>query len=298
MADRTPRRETDPTEPGAVRSDVTLLARDLDVVYRVHEDRKRPSLRDVVARRGAPRGLREIHAVRGVSLTAHEGEAIGLIGRNGSGKSTLLQAMAGLLPARSGDVYARSQPQLLGVGAALQKSASGRRNIELGGLALGMDRDQIEEVTASIIEWTGLEDFIDLPLGTYSSGMRARLAFAIATSARPDILMIDEALGVGDEEFQRRSHERMAEMLESAGSIFLVSHGMGNILEVCNRVVWLDQGEIVQDGDPETVAEAYQSHMRSLRRDKRQAAKRERKKARKRRQRSEQPGPEQVADTS
>lgn len=236
--------------------DVTVLARDLHVAYRVYEDR-RPSLREVIARRGKGRGYREIHAVRGVDLEARQGEAIGLIGRNGSGKSTLLQTIAGLLPPSAGEVYARSQPSLLGVSAALQQNVSGRRNIVLGGLALGMPREEVEAQVADIAAWAGLEDFIDLPIRTYSSGMRARLHFAIATAVQPEILLVDEALSVGDEVFKERSQDRIQGLLDGAGTVFVCSHSMSTIKQMCSRVIWLESGTIEMDGDPDEVVSAY-----------------------------------------
>jgi teichoic acid transport system ATP-binding protein len=244
-------------ERAARLGEPTIVLEDLHVTYRVYEDRK-PSLRQLIASRFKSREYREILAVRGVTLTARAGEAIGLIGPNGSGKSTLLRAVAGLMPPTKGQVYARSQPTLLGVGAALQPALSGRRNIELGGLALGMTRAELAECIDDIIDFSGLRKSIDLPLKTYSSGMRARLHFAVATAVKPDILLIDEALAVGDRDFRKRSEQRIRELQEHAGTIFLVSHSMKSIRDVCNRVIWLQDGAIVQDGDPRSVVRAYE----------------------------------------
>lgn len=235
---------------------ITVLARDLHVHYRVYADR-RPSLHEVISRRGRRPAYQQVRAVQGVDLVARQGESIGLIGRNGSGKSTLLQAVAGLLPASHGEVYASSQPSLLGVSAALQKSVSGRRNIVLGGLALGLSRDEIEAKMDEIIEWTGLEEFIDLPIRTYSSGMRARLHFAISTAVEPEILLIDEALSVGDEVFKERSKERIGDLLDNAGTVFICSHSMSTIHDMCTRVIWLEEGRIEMDGGSKEVVRAY-----------------------------------------
>ena len=241
------------TDSDAVPS---IVLEDVHVTYHVYEDR-RPQLRDLVANGLKRPASRAIHAVRGVSFTAYEGEAIGVIGGNGAGKSTLLRAMAGLLPPTSGAVYARSQPSLLGVGAALQPAVSGRRNIELGGLALGLTHDQVRGRMPEIISFAGLEEFIDLPLRTYSSGMRARLHFAIATAVEPELLLIDEALSVGDAEFKRRSQERIEELREKAGTIFLVSHSLKSVTNNCTRAIWLDHGEVVADGPADEVTDAY-----------------------------------------
>lgn len=252
-------------DPDADLRDLTVLTRDLHVTYRVYEDRK-TNLRELVANRFRRPAYREVRAVQGVDLAAHRGESVGLIGRNGSGKSTLLQAVAGLLPPTKGEVFASSQPSLLGVSAAMQRNASGRRNILLGGLALGLSREEVEAQMGDIIEFTGLADFIDLPIRTYSSGMRARLHFAIATSIEPEILLIDEALSVGDVDFQERSQERVAALLERAGTVFVVSHSLNTVLEMCDRAIWLDQGEIQADGDAEEVVEAYKEYFRKKKR--------------------------------
>jgi teichoic acid transport system ATP-binding protein len=235
---------------------VTVVVDDVHITYKVYEDRKRPKARDRFAGKGS-REYREIHAVRGVSFEARSGESIGIIGRNGSGKSTLLQGMAGLLPVDKGRILAHSQPSLLGVGAVLQPGLSGRRNIMLGTLALGMSKAEAESQVDEITEFAGLEEYIDLPMRTYSSGMKARLQFSIATSVRPEILMIDEALAVGDEIFKRRSDERIRELQDAAGTIFIVSHGLEGIIDSCTRVIWLEQGRMVADGDPREIISEY-----------------------------------------
>jgi teichoic acid transport system ATP-binding protein len=247
-------------ETAGVPSDATVVARDLHVTYRVYEDR-RPQIKEIVANRGRRPAFREIKAVRGVDFIAREGQSIGIVGRNGSGKSTLLQAMAGLLPPDQGVVFARSQPSLLGVNAAMKPNASGRRNAILGGLALGLSRQEMEDRLPEIVRFTQLEDFIDLPMRTYSSGMRARLLFAIATSVEPDILMIDEALSVGDSIFQKRSKKRIQELRQNAGTVFLVSHASNVVLDTCDRVLWLERGRLVADGDPEDVIDQYEAQM-------------------------------------
>jgi len=234
----------------------TVVVEGLHVTYRVFED-VRPTLRRFVARGFRPRPHVEVHALRGVSFVAHAGESIGIIGRNGSGKSTLMSALSGLLPPESGAVYAASQPVLLAVGAALQAELSGRRNILIGASALGISRASILEQMDGIIEFTGLEESIDRPLKTYSSGMAARLQFGIASAVRPDILLIDEALATGDAEFSRRSHARIREVIAQAGTVFIVSHSNDTIANMTSRVIWIDAGQILYDGPTEEGLRRY-----------------------------------------
>ena len=204
--------------------------------------------------------LREVHAVKGVSFTIYEGESVGIIGSNGSGKSSLMTAIAGLNPIESGAIYASARPMLLGVGAVLLPAISGLKNILLGGLAMGYTRKEINASADSITKFAGLEDFIDLPMKTYSSGMSARLRFSIAASRDHEILIIDEALAVGDQEFRNRSEARMRQMRDHAGTVFLVSHSMKSILDTCTRVIWIEKGELIMDGKPEKVVKAYNKH--------------------------------------
>lgn len=207
------------------------------------------------------RGIREVNALRGVSFVAYENESIGVIGSNGSGKSTLMRAVTGLTPASAGSVYAASRPNLLGVGAALMPNLSGEQNILLGGLALGFKKTEIAELRDQIVSFAALERVIDLPMRTYSSGMQARLKFAIATAKRHEILIVDEALAVGDKRFRRRSEERIREIQENAGTVFLVSHSMGSIRNTCARTIWLRDGQVAMDGDTETVVTAYEDSL-------------------------------------
>jgi teichoic acid transport system ATP-binding protein len=251
--------ETNTTDMQAPPPDATVVLRDVHVRYHV-AGRTRPRMKDLVVRakgEAVESSGRVIHAVKGLSLVARRGESIGFVGRNGSGKSTTLAAMAGLLPASSGEVLSSSQPVLLGVGAAMQSNLTGRRNIELGCLALGMNRDQAARSHQRIVEFAELGDFIELPIKTYSSGMRARLHFAIATAIEPEILLIDEALSVGDEHFRKKSGNRIKELLEGAGTVFIVSHSMLTLEEACSRVIWIDKGTKMMDGNPAEVIEAY-----------------------------------------
>lgn len=240
---------------------VTTVAQDLRVVYRVYEDRK-TRLRDMLTGH-ASRPFREIDAVRNISLAAESGEMIGVIGPNGSGKSTLMQALAGLLPATSGNVYASSQPVILGVSAVLRPALSGRRNVMIGGLALGLNRKEVEERFDDVVAFAGLEDFIDLPMKAYSTGMRARLHFAISTAVTPEILLIDEALAVGDKEFKERSLARVRELQQRAGTVFLVTHNLNEVRDHCTRAIWMEHGVAEADGDPLEVVKAYEERVKA-----------------------------------
>ncbi|MPZ73401.1 MAG: ATP-binding cassette domain-containing protein [Nitriliruptorales bacterium] len=236
---------------------------------------------------GRGRRPRHVHALKGVSFTAYAGEAIGVIGSNGSGKSTLMRAIAGLLPISEGVVSARSTPMLLGVGAVLNRGLSGRRNIMLGGLALGLTRDGVLAREKEIIEFAGIKDAIDRPMATYSSGMKARLQFAISAAVQPEILIIDEALSVGDKSFRKKSEQRVRQLREAAGTVFIVSHGMKSIRNTCTRVLWIEDGVLMADGDPDDVIARYNGHDPAERRSRRRAARRRRRRKARRRARQE-----------
>lgn len=230
---------------------------DVHVEYKVLATGKRATAADGRKLMQRSRKTRSVHALKGVSFTAYEKDSIGIIGANGSGKSTLMRAIVGLTPVSHGAIYASSRPSMLGVGAALIKDLSGERNIILGGLALGFSLKEIEDRYDDIVEFAGIRDFIELPMRTYSSGMTARLKFAIATSRKHEILIVDEALAVGDRRFRRRSEARIREIRDDAGTVFLVSHSMQSIRDTCNRVIWINQGDLMMDGDPEEVIAAY-----------------------------------------
>jgi teichoic acid transport system ATP-binding protein len=230
-----------------------VVVDDLHVVYRVYGaggDRSTAAtaLLRMVRRRRRP-SIREVHAIRGISFVAYRGDAVGVIGRNGSGKSTLLRAIAGLLPAERGAVYTNGHGALLGVNAALLEDLTGDKNVILGLLAMGMSRQQVREMYPRIVDFSGVGDFVNLPMKTYSTGMGSRLRFAIASAKSHDILLIDEALATGDAEFRVKSHRRIDELRAAAGTVFLVAHNLAEIEETCNRVIWLEKGRIVQAGE-------------------------------------------------
>ncbi|MBG6181390.1 ABC transporter ATP-binding protein [Arthrobacter sp. CAN_A1] len=203
-------------------------------------------------------------ALNEMSLLVERGESVGIVGRNGSGKSTLMRLISGQSNPTSGAVYASSIPVMLGVNAALVPELSGDHNIILGCLAMGQTRDQVNRNFAAIVELSGLEKAIHLPMRSYSSGMASRLRFAIAASVDPEILLIDEALNTGDAQFKERSKARMNELRANAGSVFLVSHSLGTIRDMCSRVLWLDDGDLLMDGDPKTTTAAYADFTKHL----------------------------------
>jgi len=252
--------EPAPREPTVVVDDVHLTYR---ILGKGRHGGAPAAIRRLLLREQLP-GQRRVPAVRGVSFTAYRGEAIGLIGPNGSGKSTLLRAIAGLMAPSRGVVWTRGQASLLGVSAAMMAGMSGDQNIVLGCLAIGMTPAEIAEDYDSICDFAGIGEFVHLPMSTYSSGMGARLRFAIAAARVPDILLIDEALATGDAQFRRRSEKRILELREQAATVCLVSHGLGIIRESCTRAIWLEDGKIIADGDTGSVVDAYEErHERS-----------------------------------
>jgi teichoic acid transport system ATP-binding protein len=249
----------------------TVISEDAHVVYRVVGGGASGSGSPIASLKRIVTGtksvaVREVHAVKGVTFVAYRGEAVGIIGSNGSGKSTLLRAIAGLLPIeRGGHLYAAGQPSLLGVNAALMNDLSGERNVVLGLLAMGMSPAEAKGRTKDIIDFSGINergDFGSLPMKTYSSGMGARLRFAIAAAKKHDVLLIDEALATGDAKFRRRSEQRVRELREEAGTVFLVSHSEQSIRDTCERVIWLESGVIRADGDTDSVMQEYDAYMR------------------------------------
>ncbi|MCT9083309.1 ABC transporter ATP-binding protein [Streptomyces fulvoviolaceus] len=247
----------------------TVIADGVDIVYRVNgtgggRGSATAALNRMLRRKQAEKaaGVRKVHAVKNVSFVAYRGEAIGLIGTNGSGKSTLLKAVAGLLPVENGRIHTDGQPSLLGVNAALMNDLTGERNVYLGGLAMGMSREQVKERYQEIVDFSGINekgDFITLPMRTYSSGMAARLRFSIAAAKDHDVLLIDEALATGDAAFRKRSEARIRELRKHAGTVFLVSHNNKSIRDTCDRVLWLERGELRMDGPTEDVLQEYEA---------------------------------------
>ncbi len=230
----------------------------VSVRYRVPHERI-PSFKEYAIRR--LKGQVQYHhfwALKDVSLEVYPGEVVGIIGPNGAGKSTLLKVVARVLRPTRGRVQVRGRVSpLLELGAGFDPELTGRENVYLNGMILGRSRRQIDERFNHIVAFAGLEDFIDAPLRTYSTGMVARLGFAVATDVRPEILIVDEILGVGDADFQTRSFERIQSFQAAGTTILLVSHSLERVQEMCSRVVWLDKGQVKAIGTPEQVIHHY-----------------------------------------
>ncbi|MDN6189540.1 MAG: ABC transporter ATP-binding protein, partial [Brevibacterium sp.] len=237
-----------------------IIAENVQVRYTVNTNdpgQRAKGLQRVASMVSGRQGTTTVRALRGVNLVAREGEMVGIVGANGSGKSTFLRNVAGVEQPDRGRVLVRYQPLLLGVSAALQPALSGGENVRLGCLAMGLSPEEAAEAFDYVVDLSALGAAIHRPMGTYSSGMGARLRFAIALAARPKILLIDEALSTGDASFAERSERAMDELLAEAGTVLLVNHAAKVIQELCTRAVWMHRGEILMDGPAEAVAEKY-----------------------------------------
>lgn len=200
----------------------------------------------------------EFWALKDVSFCVERGEAVGLVGLNGAGKSTLLKLIAGVLKPTKGIIQVGgSVAPLIELGAGFDPDLSARENVYLNGAVLGCSRKSMREKFDEIIDFAELWDFLDIPIKNYSSGMQARLGFAIATATIPEILILDEVLGVGDYKFQRKCQERINEIIETGATVLFVSHEIDQIKKICSRAIWLDRGGIVLDGNAEEVCSQY-----------------------------------------
>lgn len=197
-------------------------------------------------------------ALEDVSFDVYHGDVLGIIGRNGAGKSTILKIISGILKPTAGKVqrYGNIVP-MLELGSGFDMDLSGRENIFLNGAILGYEKQFLIDRYDEIVAFSELKDFIDVPLRNYSSGMMMRLAFSIASVVEPEILIVDEILAVGDEKFQKKSRNRMMELMSGGTTVLFVSHDMSQIREMCNRVIWLDGGHVRLNGETKEVCDAY-----------------------------------------
>lgn len=205
-----------------------------------------------------PHTINEKVALRDISLKLASGDFVTVIGSNGAGKSTLVRAIAGILPPTEGRIEVRGKVStLLALGVGFNGAMSGQENVMLGGLAAGYTRDEIAEKYAEIADFAELGDFMEMPMKTYSSGMFSRLAFAVAVHMEPDILLVDEALSAGDAKFKEKAAAKMKSLVAEARTMFLVSHALASITDLCNDAIWLNKGTLMMRGEPSDVVKEY-----------------------------------------
>ena len=246
--------------------DVAVAVDDLGIRYNLRLTKRttlKGSLAGLLRRSDAPT---HFWALRHVSFRVNHGDSLAVIGPNGAGKTTLLLALAGILSPSEGDVtvYGRIST-LLTLGAGFDIDLTGRDNIDLAGAFLGIPHREMAALTPSIIEFADIGPFIDAPVKTYSSGMRARLGFSIATAITPDILLLDEVLGTGDQNFKARSQVRIRELLDRAKAVMLVTHDLNYVTEFCNRAILLERGSLIHDGDPAETVKLYRERVQQQR---------------------------------
>jgi len=240
--------------------EVAIRAENLGIRYNLNFTKK-TKLRTTFANILDPRRRNAGHfwALRGVDFTVRRGEAVGIVGANGSGKSTLLLALAGILQPSEGAVETSGHiSTLLSLNAGFDSELTGRENIALAGALMGIDEKVMHEITPGVIKFANIGAFINAPMKTYSSGMRARVGFAIATSVDPDILLLDEVLQTGDNKFKNKSRRRIVEVLQTAKAVVMVTHDMSWITAFCNRAILMEKGKIVADGDPHEIADMHE----------------------------------------
>lgn len=253
---------SDPIETGelqaAPENNTTILLEKVGVRYRVPSERIGTFKEYLIRRIQRKVFNRDFWALRNVDLEIQRGEVFGLIGNNGAGKSTLLKLVARVLKPTEGRVWVKGRvAPLLEFGAAFHPELTGRENVFLNGALLGYSHQQMEEKFDRIVAFAELADFIDAPMRTYSSGMWARLGFAVATDVHPDILIVDEVLAVGDEGFQQKSFARLMEFRDQGTTILFVSHSMPLIESLCHRAAWIDHGNLRACGPAKEVIQAY-----------------------------------------
>ncbi|KKK36477.1 teichoic acids export protein ATP-binding subunit [Mesobacillus campisalis] len=236
----------------------TVVVKNVFKKYKMHKSSKEKFL-DIVL----PRGYGEdFYALQDISFTANRGDVIGLVGVNGSGKSTLTNIIGNVIPPTSGSVKTIGQTSIIAISSGLNNQLTGRENIELKCLMLGFKKREILELEGNIIDFADIGKFIDQPVKKYSSGMKSRLGFAISVTIDPDILVIDEALSVGDQVFGQKSKNKMFEFKDKGKTIFFVSHSMGQIKEFCDKAIWLEYGEIKAFGSAKEVVPEYEKFLK------------------------------------
>jgi len=235
-----------------------IKVQNVSLTYRTTFERV-PTFKSAITRLGrGERAVREVQAVRDVSFVVPHGTTLGIIGANGAGKSTLMRMIAGILPPTEGRIIVRGKVStLLALGVGFNSALSGRENVVLGALAMGMSRKEITEKYEEIAAFAELGDFIDMPMRTYSSGMYSRLAFAVSVHMNPDILLIDEALSAGDARFKQKAADKMKSLMAHASTMCLVSHALGSVKDLCSHTIWLHKGRLMMHDETATVIEQY-----------------------------------------
>ncbi|WP_106537679.1 ABC transporter ATP-binding protein [Haloactinopolyspora alba] len=235
----------------------------VSLTYRTTFERT-PTFKTALVRLGrGERAVKEVEAVQDVSFEVPHGNAVGIIGANGAGKSTLMRMIAGILPPSQGRIEVDGRVStLLALGVGFNNQLTGRDNVILGGLAGGLTREEIHERYEDIAEFAELGEFIDMPMRTYSSGMFQRLAFSVAVHMDPDILLIDEALSAGDATFKQKAAAKMKDLAANARTMFLVSHALRSVKDMCNDAVWMHNGRLMMHGEPKEVIAEYRKFLK------------------------------------
>ena len=235
-------------------SEIAISAQGLSKRFKI---RRTSHIKERFVRRGTAHG-QEFWALRDATFEIPKGSMFGIVGHNGSGKSTALKVLAGIYRPTVGTVEVRgTMSALLELGAGFHPELTGRENIALNGSLLGMNRRRVEEITEEVIDFSGVGQFIDQPLKTYSSGMQVRLGFAIAVKVDPEILVVDEVIAVGDEEFQRRCFDYIYNLRSRGSTIVIVTHALGIVSDMCDQAMWLDHGEVKAQGEAREVVDSY-----------------------------------------
>ena len=242
-------------------NEIAVTVKDLHVYYR---DMNRFSLKRSGLKRGAKGSGKIFKAIKGVSFEIPKGQILGICGKNGSGKSTLLRAISGIFSPDKGSINLHGHSiSLLSIGVGFQKQLTGYENIYLSGMLLGYTKEQIDEKVDAIIDFSELGDFIYKPVRSYSSGMYSKLAFSITAILETDIILIDEVLSVGDIHFKEKSYNKMKELISDDNrTVVIVSHSTKTLVELCDKVIWLHDGLIKDEGKPAEVMEKYEAFMR------------------------------------
>lgn len=237
----------------------SIEVKDLCIDYRPLKNM--PSIKNLF-REKQDRG-KIVHAVKNVSFEVNQGEILGIIGKNGSGKSTMLRAMAGIFQPDSGYIDLKGNSiSLMSIGVGFNEDISGRKNIVLSGMTLGFTEEEMLRRTPEIIDFAEIGDFIDMPVRTYSSGMHSKLAFAITANLDTDIMLVDEVLSVGDERFKKKSRNKMKELItDSNRTVIMVSHEMDVMRELCDRILWINDGKMIAIGETDEIITEYQKYM-------------------------------------